>query len=193
MRYGPTPRSALVDRDDAPAALETIDSRHRERIDDKTQRAVGIKIKRDGERGADRTGMHDEHDIARRQWSQPCIRAGNLIDKTFATGRPVAGRGFPEILVGVAKLGDEIPSYNTAVAAGKDPKGLIRDAQFNRRVELPNIGRKLYTEGMTLAQYREHPFWSRLLEDFRWHYGQPEEVRREFREAMGLEAESSPR
>ena len=90
--------TALVDRDDAPAALETIDPRHRERIDDKAQRAVGIKIKRDGERGADRTGMHDEHDIARRQRCQPCIRAGNLIDKTFATGRPVAGRGFPEIL-----------------------------------------------------------------------------------------------
>jgi hypothetical protein len=46
---------------------------------------------------------------------------------------------------------------------------------------------------MTLAQYRAHPFWKQLLEDFRWHYGQPEEVRREFREAMGLEAESSAR
>src|SRR5947207_8431910 len=78
-----------------------------------------------------------------------------------------------------------------AIADGKDPKGLIRDAGLNRRVELPNIGRKLYTEGMTLAKYREHPFWKNLLNDFRWHYGQPQEVRREFREAMGLEAESS--
>jgi len=77
-----------------------------------------------------------------------------------------------------------------AVADGKDPKGLIRDAKANRQVALPNIGRKLYTEGMTLAQYREHPFWKNLLEDFRWHYGQPEEVRRVFREAMGLEAET---
>jgi hypothetical protein len=57
-------------------------------------------------------------------------------------------------------------------------------------VELPNIGRKLYTEGMTLEEYRRHPFWSKLLQDFRWHYGQPEEVRREFRRAMGLEAEA---
>ena len=75
-----------------------------------------------------------------------------------------------------------------AVAAGRDPKGLIREPERNRRVELPNIGRKLYTEGMTLKEYREHPFWKNLLEDFRWHYGQPAEVRREFREAMGLEA-----
>ncbi|HET7764897.1 MAG TPA: aromatic ring-hydroxylating dioxygenase subunit alpha [Burkholderiales bacterium] len=74
-----------------------------------------------------------------------------------------------------------------AVAKGKDPKGLIRDPARNVRVPLPNIGRKLYTEGMTLAQYREHPFWKNLLNDFRWHYGQPEDVRREFRKAMGLE------
>jgi 5,5'-dehydrodivanillate O-demethylase len=74
-----------------------------------------------------------------------------------------------------------------AVAAGRDPKGLIRDPARNARVALPNIGRKLYTEGMTLAQYREHPFWKNLLHDFRWHYGQPEEIRREFRRAMGLE------
>src|SRR5712664_2621454 len=100
--------SALVDRNDAPATLETIDPRHRERIDDKTQRAVGIKIKRDGERGADRAGMHDEHDIARGQWCQPRIRAGNLIDKTFAAGGAGARRRFPEILVGVAELGNEV-------------------------------------------------------------------------------------
>jgi 5,5'-dehydrodivanillate O-demethylase len=74
-----------------------------------------------------------------------------------------------------------------AVADGQDPKGLIRDAARNVRVELPNIGRKLYTEGMTLEEYRAHPFWKKLLADFRWHYGQPDEVRREFREAMGLE------
>jgi 5,5'-dehydrodivanillate O-demethylase len=74
------------------------------------------------------------------------------------------------------------------VAKGRDPKGLIRDPARNVRIELPNIGRKLYIEGMTLAQYREHPFWKNLLNDFRWHYGQPEEVRREFRRAMGLDA-----
>ena len=75
-----------------------------------------------------------------------------------------------------------------ATADGNDPEGLLRDPERNERVELPNIGRKLYTEGMTLKQYREHPFWKNLIEDFRWHYGQPEEVRRAFRVAMGLEA-----
>jgi 5,5'-dehydrodivanillate O-demethylase len=94
---------------------------------------------------------------------------------------------------GISMLRKQLFRDLDAIADGKDPKGLIRDPARNRSVELPNIGRKLYTEGMTLAQYREHPFWKQLLEDFRWHYGQPEEVRREFREAMGLEAESSAR
>ena len=90
---------------------------------------------------------------------------------------------------GISLIRKQLFKDLAAVADGKDPKGLIRDARFNKRVALPNIGRKLYTEGMTLAQYREHPFWSKLLQDFRWHYGQPEEVRREFRQVMGLEAE----
>ena len=42
---------------------------------------------------------------------------------------------------------------------------------------------------MTLEEYRRHPFWKKLLADFRWHCGQPEEVRREFREVMGLATE----
>ncbi len=91
---------------------------------------------------------------------------------------------------GISMLRKRLFDDLRAVAAGKDPKGLIREPERNRRVELPNIGRKLYTEGMTLEQYREHPFWKNLLEDFRWHYGQPAEVRRAFREAMGLEAEN---
>jgi hypothetical protein len=36
----------------------------------------------------------------------------------------------------------------------------------------------------------ERPFWKNLLQDFRWHYGQPTEVRRAFREAMGLDTEN---
>jgi len=89
---------------------------------------------------------------------------------------------------GILMLRRQLFADIEAVAAGKDPKGVIRDPEKNRRIELPNIGRKLYLDGMTRAQYREHPFWKNLLEDFRWHYGQPEEVRRAFREAMGIES-----
>jgi len=77
-----------------------------------------------------------------------------------------------------------------ALADGNDPKGLIRDRARNVNVELPNIGKKLYTGGMTLEEYRRHPFWKNLLQDFRWHYGQPPEVRHAFRDAMGLGREA---
>jgi hypothetical protein len=65
------------------------------------------------------------------QRRQPCIRAGNLIDKTFATGRPVAGRGFPEILVGVAKLGDEI----VVPPSGPHPEILFAKGRLYDRIE----------------------------------------------------------
>src|SRR5262249_44083801 len=52
---------------------------------------------------------------------------------------------------GVSLMRKQLLKDIDAVAAGKDPKGLIRDAARNARVALPNIGRKLYTDGMTLA------------------------------------------
>ena len=74
-----------------------------------------------------------------------------------------------------------------AIAAGRDPKGLIRDPGRNRRVELPTINRRFFREGLPRREYEQDPLWGKVLEDFRWHYGQPDEVRREFRRAMGLD------
>ena len=76
-----------------------------------------------------------------------------------------------------------------AIASGRDPKGLIRDPERNHCVPLPMIGRDLFYDGMSLDGYRKHPLYGRLLDDFRWHYGQPPAVRRAFREAMGLPRE----
>ena len=90
---------------------------------------------------------------------------------------------------GISMIRKQLFNDLDAVARGKDPKGLIRDPAINRCVELPNIRRKDYLDGMTMKQYQAHPFWGRLLDDFTWHYGQPEDVRRAFREAMGLDKE----
>ena len=100
--------SALVDRDHAPAIFKAIDPRQRQRVDHESQRAVGRKIERDGEHGADGAGMHDENASPAGSEREPCPRARDLVDKTFAAGRPVAGRRFPELLVGLAEFGDEI-------------------------------------------------------------------------------------
>ena len=51
---------------------------------------LGRKIERDGEHGADGAGMHDEDRLACRQQREPRAGTRDLIDKTFAAGRPVA-------------------------------------------------------------------------------------------------------
>ena len=90
--YGPTPHSTLVDRDHPPAGIEAIDPRQGQRVDHKTQGTIGCEIERDGERRADGAGMRDKDDVARWQHREARARARNLIDKTFAAGRPVACR-----------------------------------------------------------------------------------------------------
>ena len=100
--------AAPVDRDDTPSLVETVDLRQRQRIDHKAQRRVGRKIECDGEHCADRAGVHDQHDIARRQCRKAVGGAADLIDETFAARRTIARRRFPEIAVGIAEFGDEI-------------------------------------------------------------------------------------
>jgi 5,5'-dehydrodivanillate O-demethylase len=88
---------------------------------------------------------------------------------------------------GVAMIRKQYFKDIEAVAAGRDPKGVIRDPARNKCVELPTVNRRFFAESLPLAEYRKDPLWGKVLEDFRWHYGQPEEVRREFRRAMRLE------
>ena len=52
--------------------------------------------------------MRDQDHLACGQCRQPRSRARNLIDKTFAAGRPAVRRRLPEIPVGVARLGGEV-------------------------------------------------------------------------------------
>src|SRR6185437_11783090 len=100
--------SAAIDRNDAPAALEAVDPRQRQRIDDEAQRGVRFKIESEREHSADRAGMHDQDDVARGQSRKAPDRTADLADKTLAAGRGVACRRFPEIPIEVAKFGDEV-------------------------------------------------------------------------------------
>jgi 5,5'-dehydrodivanillate O-demethylase len=73
-----------------------------------------------------------------------------------------------------------------AVAAGRDPKGVIRDAAANQRVVLPSDHRSFFQEGMSRADYLRHPKWRTLLQQFVFHAGQPESVRRASEQALGV-------
>jgi 5,5'-dehydrodivanillate O-demethylase oxygenase subunit len=76
-----------------------------------------------------------------------------------------------------------------AVTKGEDPKATIRDPEINRCVGLPVAERRLLVEGLSLEDLARHPLHGRqLIEGFPFQAGQPEEVRREYADAMGITA-----
>ena len=73
-----------------------------------------------------------------------------------------------------------------AIARGEDPKGLIRDERRNRAVSLPMTARHLLTEGLTRAELEADPVLGMMARRYILQYGQPEEVARQYEEAMGF-------
>ena len=51
--------------------------------------------------------MHDEDRLARGESRKACARTRDLVDETFAAGRPVAGGRFPEFPIGRAEFAFE--------------------------------------------------------------------------------------
>ena len=74
-----------------------------------------------------------------------------------------------------------------AVAAGAEPKALIRDPEKNVRIELPSVRRKLAKEGLSMAEILANPVYQQTLLSYILQAGQPEWVKRQFSQAMGLE------
>jgi 5,5'-dehydrodivanillate O-demethylase len=73
-----------------------------------------------------------------------------------------------------------------AIADGNDPKGIIRDPAAARFVQLPIAYRDLIVKGLPLKDMQEHPLTKGRLVGNAHHAGQPPEVHRAFRQAMGL-------
>jgi 5,5'-dehydrodivanillate O-demethylase len=74
-------------------------------------------------------------------------------------------------------------------AGGGDPKGIIRDPERNRCVELPIKHREMFTTSMTLEESRRlgDTLAYRLNRpDYQHQVGQPEAVKREYQIAMGM-------
>ena len=72
-----------------------------------------------------------------------------------------------------------------AVAQGTDPSGLIRDPEQAKFVSLPSANAH-YHAPMSREEWLNHPFIGRRANGNPWAAGQPDEVRRQFLEAMGL-------
>jgi 5,5'-dehydrodivanillate O-demethylase len=75
-----------------------------------------------------------------------------------------------------------------AVDGGAEPKGLIRDPAKNVQVPLPSVRRKLAKEGLPLAEILANPNHRQSVLSYALQAGQPEWVRKQFSEAMGVEA-----
>jgi len=80
------------------------------------------------------------------------------------------------------------------VAAGAEPKALVRDPEKNVCVELPIIGRRYFVDGYSARddeKRRERTPGLALPRDFPFLTGQPEAIRQAFWQAMGFEAPPS--
>lgn len=73
-------------------------------------------------------------------------------------------------------------------ASGLDPKGVLRDPASNRCIPLPMMGRARLIEGWSVAEILGDPVKRRTYTTYILQAGQPEEVRREFAQAMGIES-----
>jgi 5,5'-dehydrodivanillate O-demethylase len=73
-----------------------------------------------------------------------------------------------------------------AIAAGKEPGGVIRNPNQAQCIPLPNMAREINTDGISLDEFEKHPQLLQRLKGFRHCVGQPPEVFRAFQEAMGV-------
>ncbi|MGH7073601.1 MAG: Rieske 2Fe-2S domain-containing protein [Stellaceae bacterium] len=72
------------------------------------------------------------------------------------------------------------------LAAGRDPKAVIRDESLKDCVPLPIMGREILTAGLSREQVSSTPEGRFLMRPFPFLVGQPAEVKRAFEDAMGM-------
>lgn len=90
---------------------------------------------------------------------------------------------------GIVLLRKRLMDDLDAVERGQDPKAVIRDPNANTCIRLPLAERKAMTEGLPLAELLQHPFLGEeLRRGYPFQAGQPDEIRRQFEEAMGIVA-----
>src|SRR3954453_23725815 len=81
--------------------------------------------------------MHDEDRFARGEKRKPSTRARDLVDKTFAAGRPVAGGGFPEFPIGRTEFAFDL----VVTPSGPRAKILFAEGGLFGRNETQPLGR----------------------------------------------------
>ncbi len=90
---------------------------------------------------------------------------------------------------GVIMMRRKLLEQADIVARGGEPMAVVRDAELNRCIALPIIGRARFVKGTSRASFREANSTpgAFLPEGFPFVAGQPEDVRKAYRRAMGLD------
>lgn len=104
---------------------------------------------------------------------------GAITDRT----REALGLSDKGIVLMRRRLFDELDK----VAAGNDPKGIIRDPAANVAVMLPSMDREEQISGCTKEEMLANPRLRMLSTSYIFQAGQPDSVRQAFEAAMGLE------
>jgi 5,5'-dehydrodivanillate O-demethylase oxygenase subunit len=91
---------------------------------------------------------------------------------------------------GVIMMRRRLLEQADVVRAGGEPKALVRDTEANRCISLPIIGRDRFVEGFPRTELYQEARGTPgpvLPQGFPFLAGQPEEVRKAYRQAMGLD------
>lgn len=88
--------------------------------------------------------------------------------------------------VGITKMRQRLFTDLEAIAHGRDPSGIIRDAERAQCVSLPIAVPGIHRDGVSLAEMKVHPVLKGRLLGNRWVAGQPLDVYNDYMDAMGL-------
>jgi 5,5'-dehydrodivanillate O-demethylase oxygenase subunit len=108
------------------------------------------------------------------------IGQGTIADRT----REHLGTGDRGVILLRQRFLDDL----AAIGRGEDPKGVIRDPAANVSVLLPVAERRFLTESLSREELLRHPVLGKQYAgEYPFQAGQPEEVRRAYAEAMGIQ------
>jgi 5,5'-dehydrodivanillate O-demethylase oxygenase subunit len=87
---------------------------------------------------------------------------------------------------GVVMMRKRLLTELELVAAGHEPKALLRDPVANQRIALPCIDRDIHLNGLPRAQMLAHPAIGGMIRAYPFQAGEPAAVREAFNAALGL-------
>ena len=93
--------------------------------------------------------------------------------------------------LGVVRFRRRLLEELDRVAAGQDPKGVMRDPATNRNVYLPSVCRQAMIEGLPRAELAKDPVLGMFLRSFVTQAGQPEAITAEYERAIGHSVQRS--